>query len=157
MAFRWGTQGDELWPICRRLGIAALGYYDNEWKPIVEDCSKMSKTRYDRAWQDKWPGNTAGRSSLWNFAREMNVGDVIYVKQGPSIVGKGSVASEYLYNPSVMRDPNYPHGHYRKVDWEAKFQPIKILLGAELMTLLRLDYERIQAITQAEQARGPGK
>ena len=139
MAFRWGSEGRELSWKCRKLGIAAIGYY-GRWQPIVRDCSKMPKAAFGEAWRKKWPGNTAGRVSLWRFAREMDRGDIIYVKQGPNIVGRGVVISDYRYQPGVMRDPKCRWEHYRRVDWDPTFKPVPLLLGAELFTVLPLYY-----------------
>ena len=51
---------------------------------------------------------------LWQFANEINVGDVIFAKKGMSkIIGKGIVKSDYIYDEN--RD-NFKH--IRKVEWQ---------------------------------------
>ena len=55
MAFRIGIQGYEMWPECYKRGIAALGYYDMDRTPIVEDCSKLTEDEYNEIWRRKWP------------------------------------------------------------------------------------------------------
>ncbi len=132
MAFRVGSQGEEMWPDCYRRGIAAIGYYTAEGKPIVRDCSKLTEDEYDQLWREKDPKNTSGRASLRNLAYRMKVGDVIYVKQGPQIVGRGKVISGYQYNPRILRGAATEWEHFVRVDWEPDFRPVKILLGAEL-------------------------
>ncbi len=152
MAFRWGSEGRELWSKCRELGIAAIGYYGERWRPIVKEFSKMPRAKYDAAWRRGQPGNTAGQSSLWRFAREMDRGDIIYVKQGTSIVGKGVVLSDYRYQPGVMRDPKCRWEHYRRVDWDPTFKTVPLLLGAEPFTVLPLNETRLGKIERATHA-----
>jgi len=149
MAFRWGSEGRELWPACRRLGIAAIGYYDARWQPVVRNCSTMTKSEFDDAWRGKQPGNTTGLSSLWRFARVMKPGDVIYVKQGRNIVGKGVVASDYRYQPGVMRDFGCKWEHCRDIKWDATSGAVPLLLGAEQFTLLPLNKTRLAMIARA--------
>lgn len=54
--------------------------------------------------------------ALWQFANEIQVGDIIYAKKGMSeIIGKGIVEGEYLYDSS--RDY---YKHVRKIKWTDK-------------------------------------
>ncbi len=39
MAFRIGDRGYEMWQDCYNRGIAAIGYYTDDGKPVVKDCS----------------------------------------------------------------------------------------------------------------------
>ena len=144
MAFRVGPQGDEMWPDCRKRGIAAIGYYTSDGRPIVGDCSKLTENEYDNLWRRKDPKNTTGRASLRNVAYRMKIGDMIYVKQGPYIVGRGKVTSGYQHNPRILKGTASEWEHFVKVDWETDFHPIKILLGAELTTVLPLSGNRLQ-------------
>ena len=49
----------------------------------------------------------------WEFAHEMKVGDIVYAKKGRrTILGKGIVQSEYIYDPSMGK-----FASYRKVNW----------------------------------------
>ncbi len=53
---------------------------------------------------------------LWQFANEMNAGDIVIAKKGMrKIVGKGIVTSDYIYDTSRSSFLNV-----RKVDWQAK-------------------------------------
>ncbi len=53
---------------------------------------------------------------LWQFANEMQVGDIVIAKKGiHKIVGKGVVTSDYIYDAS--RDS---FRHIRKVNWQVK-------------------------------------
>ncbi len=54
--------------------------------------------------------------ALWQFANEIQVGDIIYAKKGMSeIIGKGIVEGKYLYDSS--RDY---YKHVRKIKWTDK-------------------------------------
>ena len=54
--------------------------------------------------------------ALWQFANEIQVGDIIYAKKGMSeIIGKGIIEGEYLYDSS--RDY---YKHVRKIKWTDK-------------------------------------
>ncbi|MBM3330987.1 hypothetical protein FJY68_03940 [candidate division WOR-3 bacterium] len=150
MAFRWGSQGFELWPTCRSKNVAAIGYFGYRMRPIVGDCSEVPVADFDNVWRRKWPENTTARVSLRRFIYEMKPGDIIYAKNGPRIVGRGKVVSEYLYDPAVMDDPDHPHDHYRRVEWNATFRPIPLKLGAEQWTVLPLNDSQLRSLGVAE-------
>jgi len=149
MAFRIGSQGPEMWEECRKRGIAAIGYYTEDGGPIVGDCSKLTEDEYDEIWRRKDPKNTAGRASLRNVAYRMQIGDVIYAKQGPYIVGKGSVTSEYRYDPDILGGTEARWEHFVKVNWDTVFDPVNICLGSELTTVLRLSGDRLRKLEEA--------
>lgn len=51
---------------------------------------------------------------LWEFSHKINVGDIIFVKQGMhKIIGKGIVTSEYIFDSE-----RESYRHIRKVDWQ---------------------------------------
>ncbi len=51
--------------------------------------------------------------STWDFAKEINVGDVIFAKKGRScIIGRGIVVGEYGYDESREE-----FRHYREINW----------------------------------------
>lgn len=53
---------------------------------------------------------------LWQFAKEIKVGDIIFAKKGMhTIIGKGEVVSDYIYD-----DERESYKHIRKVKWLAK-------------------------------------
>lgn len=148
MAFRIGSRGDEMWPECKQRGIAAIGYY-KDGQRIVGDCSKLTEDEYNDIWRRKDPRNTTGRVSLRNVAYRMSVGDVIYVKQGPEIVGRGTVTSPYKYNPSILKGAKTKWEHFVRVKWDADFDAIEIPLGAELITVLQLEGRRLRRLQAA--------
>lgn len=64
---------------------------------------------------DRWTYMNAAHAT-WQFANEMQVGDIIFVKKGQDkIIGKGVVESEYIYSPDRGE-----FCHIRKVNWTHK-------------------------------------
>jgi len=54
--------------------------------------------------------------ALWQFANDISIGDVIFVKKGRSLVlGRGIVTSEYIYDSERKE-----FQHIRKVNWTQK-------------------------------------
>jgi hypothetical protein len=143
MAFKQGSQGNDCWPECKKAGVAALGYWTNEGDLVVKDCSKITEDKYDQIWRQQLPSETSSRSSLRNLAYRMKIGDIIYVKSGKQIVGKGIVKSGYMFDEFLEDKFQVPWPHYVKVQWDLGFKPINILLGAEQHTLLLLNQDRI--------------
>ena len=53
-------------------------------------------------------------SEAWDFVHNMKTGDIVFVKRGrDTIVGRGIVESEALYDPDTDDD----YGNFRRVDW----------------------------------------
>lgn len=150
MAFRIGSRGYEMWPDCLNRGIAAIGYYDKNGKPVVEDCSKLTEDEYDEIWRRKRPRSIQARNSLKNVAYKMEEGDVIYVKQGPCIVGKGEITKGYEYDPTILKGTKAEWEHFMTVDWEKNFQEFRLVLGADQIAVLKLEGERLNKIREKE-------
>ena len=136
MAFRVGANGVELWPTCKELGIAAITY-----EALSEtDLSKYPPKEPRSLWAQLASSQV---SSLSAVAYEMKKGDVIYVKQGPEIVGRGVVQGGYVFDsPARITDANdvdWPHTV--PVAWERYFLPVKLALGSNQ----RATVERLKA------------
>jgi hypothetical protein len=89
MAFRDGKKGPYLWDPCRKLNVAAI-----EYGPIDDiDFSKYAnKENLPPAIKDALSQLASShKSSFSRFRWEMKEDDVIYVKKGPLIVGRGTV------------------------------------------------------------------
>lgn len=108
-------RNSELWDNFYTEGIMGLHYgfskdlskYKNK-EEIKEDLRKFnnSKDSYSQA-----------GLMLWQFANEMNPGDIIFVKKGAhEIVGKGIVTSDYYFDPNGIAG----FTHFRKVNWTDK-------------------------------------
>lgn len=143
MSFRCGDRGYEMWPHCFELGVAAITY---------DVLAKVNLSKYPKGepkelWTRLAPSQ---RVSLCRVAYEMKKGDIIYVKQGPQIVGRGVIKGPYQFDSEFrLFCPDYqdiPWTHQVPVDWDSEFEPINILLGSEPTTVLPLSVERLQKL-----------
>jgi hypothetical protein len=126
MSFRAGNQGYEMWPHCLELGVAAIHY-----SPLVKtDLSEFPKCEPKGLWGQL---ATSQKASLRRVVYEMKAGDVIYVKQGPKIVGKGIVKGPYQFDAAfrLVEPGGDPWGHQVPVDWALDFQEIEVQVGSE--------------------------
>jgi predicted HNH restriction endonuclease len=82
-------------------------------------------------------------SSLKHVAYGMAEGDIIYVKEGPLIVGRGKVLGPYKFrlNPNILDSDHYLWPHQVPVAWESDFPSFNLKLGPELHTVLTLTPE----------------
>lgn len=148
MAMRCGSQGPSMFEKCREHGVAAITY------DYVEkiDFSKYSEDNLPEAWH--MLTGSAGHS-LRKLVFRMKKGDIIYVKHGSQIVGRGVVMGPYKYMGAKITDRHllgynyYWWSHTVPVKWEKDFKPVEILLGAEQHTILRLDGERLKRLEAA--------
>jgi hypothetical protein len=144
MSFRCGNHGFEMWPRCRALGVAAITYI-----PLTRiDLSKYPIGEPKRLWNQLEPTQKA---SLRRIVSEMSKGDVIYVKQGVQIVGRGIVQGKYHFDKKyrlVDRDGD-PWAHQVPVKWDDHFNSFRILLGSEPLTVKELSNENIKQIKRA--------
>jgi hypothetical protein len=129
MAMRVGSGGHEMWDDCLERGIAAITY-----EPLAEtDLSLLVHGEPADLWAQLQPTQNA---SLRHVAYEMQGGDVIYVKKGPEIVGKGVVQGSsdtraYRFDSNFeLRDPNgMAWSHQVPVAWSADFTSVVIQVG----------------------------
>ncbi len=103
-----------MWDEFYKSGIMGIGWDDvTDLKGFSskEEIKDFMKKVYDPSYSYK---NNA--HCLWQFANEIKVGDVIFVKKGMhKIIGKGIVTSDYIYDTSRST-----YKHIRKVDWQNK-------------------------------------
>jgi len=164
MAFRAGQGGRDDWQPCLRYGVAVLG------NPKRPDLSNVPKSEFRTFWRYHPAGGSSGsnQGSHCNFRYRMQEGDVIYVKSGASIVGKGRITGPYEYRPAdLVRNSRLSDwAYFRRVRWERDFPPITAEMapltlspkGAVLFTVLRLDGERLEELLAAEKKlRGSSK
>ena len=101
-----------MWDEFFRNGIMGIGWDEvTNLKDFAskEEIKEFMKKVYDASYSYK---NNA--HCLWQFANEIKVGDVVFVKKGMhKIIGRGVVTSDYIYDSS--RDT---YKHIRKVDWQ---------------------------------------
>ena len=103
-----------MWDEFYNLGIMGIGWDDvTDLKEFTskEEIKNYMKKVYDPRYSYK---NNA--HCLWQFANEIKIGDVIFVKKGMhKIIGKGVVTSEYIYDSA-----RETYKHIRKVEWTNK-------------------------------------
>lgn len=103
-----------MWDEFYKLGIMGIGWDDvTDLKGFAskEEIKDYMKSVYDPSYSYK---NNA--HCLWQFANEIKIGDVIFVKKGMhKIIGKGVVTSEYIYDSA-----RETYKHIRKVEWTNK-------------------------------------
>jgi predicted HNH restriction endonuclease len=83
----------------------------------------------------------------------MAAGDIIYVKEGPSVVGRGEVQGPYAYAlcEEIKDDEGHLWPHQVPVKWDPEFTPIRILVGAEQhSTVCELREEDLRRLGEAE-------
>lgn len=140
MAFRAGTNGYDLWPECRRSGIAIIQY-----SPLDDvDLTKFVTGEP----QDRWAQlSGSAKTSLRRFITEMKKGDTIYVKSGPKIVGKGVVEGPYFFDKlnRVVHDGT-PWQHQRRVKWQRYVAEVDNPTNQNIVTLKPLSASDVEAI-----------
>lgn len=104
--------GAAKWDEFYNAGIMAIGWGEiGDLKAFAskDDMKVKMKETYDPSFSYK---NAA--HATWQFANEMKIGDVVFVKKGMhQLVGRGVVTSDYEYDSE--RDDEY--GNIRKVNW----------------------------------------
>ena len=144
-------QGAEKWEEFYEKGIMAIGWGEvGDLARFVDknELKETMKTTYNLP--DRSFKNDA--HAAWQFAREMKVGDVIFVKHGMyEIIGRGIVESDYIYDES---QPGY-YDNVRKVKWthKGKWQhPGQAVLKTLTDITQYTEYvEKLKALFEAEE------
>lgn len=142
MRFRLGTGGKSMRALCYDHRVAAITYY-----PVAEvDLRNYSKESLPPQWDEL---AAAQKFSLACVAFEMEIGDIIYVRDKGSIIGKGEVRSKYFFDNQkrIIDDNNMPWAHQVSVEWNTEFAPVHIdNIGPVQFTVWRLENEEITRI-----------
>lgn len=108
-------EGSCMWEEFYESGIMAIG-----WGEIGNLLDFNSKEAIKEKMKEIYDENLSYRNSAhatWQFANEMKIGDVIFVKKGMhEIIGRGVVISDYEYN--MDREDTFRN--IRQVDWTHK-------------------------------------
>lgn len=100
------------WDIYKDKGIIGIG-----WGRIGSLKNFSYKDEIKNEIQKVYTERDNGKNDLlaiWQFANEMQVGDIVFVKKGlHKLVGKGIVISDYMYDETAEDDFN----NIRKVQW----------------------------------------
>lgn len=152
MSFRYGTGGDSVLDQCIDKGIAAVGEI-NIYGEQVPDLRGITKSTFSDIWKEGEYTSVTGRIAISSIRYSIAAGDVIYAKENTEILCCGTVTSEYDYDPTILQ-LEVPWPHYVRVKWDLEFKPIYCLLGAERITILRLNEARISELKRVLEKSG---
>lgn len=104
-------EGARMWEEFHGRGVMGLGWGElgdlSAYATKEEMRQRLVETRTDNTSQ------TNSARAVWQFAREIKPGDVVFVKKGRSeVLGRGVVTGDYVYDPD---GGHYPH--IREVTW----------------------------------------
>lgn len=105
-------ENSSMWSEFYKTGIMAIG-----WGEIGDltafDSKDAMKAKMKEVFDSSLSYKNAAHAT-WQFANEMKVGDVIFVKKGMhQLVGRGVVTSDYEYDDERVDE----YANYRKVNW----------------------------------------
>ena len=98
------------WEEFHEKGIMALG-----WEELGDLREYDSRDEIKKSLQEQYTNSSCINSSLatWQFANEMKVGDIVFVKKGIyKIIGRGVVSGDYEFDENRT-----DYNHVRKVNW----------------------------------------
>lgn len=103
-----------LWDDVLKEGIISIG-----WNSIGDLSKFHSKGEMSKALVDFNEGSRA--ESLWNFAKEMKYGDIVFARKGTrSVIGYGKITGKYQYDENGK-----PHHNKRTIEWTPLSQPVE--------------------------------
>lgn len=107
-------EGSNMWSEFYDKGIMGIGWDelgDLKQYPTKESMKEKMKVIYGEEYSYKNAGH-----ATWQFANEVKIGDVIFVKKGlKKIIGRGVVTSDYIFDESREE-----YRHIRIVNWTHK-------------------------------------
>lgn len=100
------------WEEFYQKGIIALGWDNLGNLKNYHSQDEIAKELQKRGSQDSYPMNNS--KANWEFVNKMNIGDIVYVKQGlePILLGRGIIESDYIYD-----NTRNEYKSIRKVRW----------------------------------------
>ena len=104
-------EGAYMWDDFYKRGVMAIG-----WNEIGDLSLFKNKSEIKEAMKKIYGLNLSYQNAThatWQFANEMKVGDIIFVKKGRSqLIGRGIVTSDYFYDSEAEE-----YNHIRTVNW----------------------------------------
>lgn len=104
-------EGSYMWEDFYKRGVMAIG-----WNEIGNLSLFKNKSEIKEAMKKIYGPNLSYQNAThatWQFANEMKVGDIIFVKKGRSqLIGRGIVTSDYFYDSEAEE-----YNHIRTVNW----------------------------------------
>lgn len=105
-------KGSSMWDEFYNSGIMAIGW--GEMGDLTAYVSKDAMKAKMKAVYDENLSYINSAHLTWQFANEMNIGDIVFVKQGMHrLIGRGVVMSDYEYDDG--RSDEFKH--IRQVNW----------------------------------------
>lgn len=109
-------ENSTLWSDFYKNGIMAIGWDDLLDLKQFETKEDLRKRIVDLYKDDKNSSAKNDTTCCWQFANEIHVGDIIYVKHGRTqLFGRGIVESDYYFDEN-----KHEYKHCRKVKWTHK-------------------------------------
>jgi len=107
-------EGSKMWEEFHDKGIMAIGY--SELGDLKQYPTKHAmKIKMKEIFGKEYSYTNDGHAT-WQFANEMEIGDIVFVKKGTKkIIGRGVVSSEYIFD-----DSRNEYKHIHKVRWTHK-------------------------------------
>lgn len=109
------------WEFFYQNGIISIGWDELENFSMYKDKQQIKEKLQEINKTKNRYNNIA--NAVWQFTKEMKVGDIVYAKKGQSkIIGWGEISSDHIYNP------NEEFKNIRHVEWKEKGEwitPIK--------------------------------
>lgn len=132
-----------MWDECRLSETMRLGWDIENLLEFGtrEDLAKKLQNEYGN--QSSYRNDSL---ALWQFAHDINIGDIVYVKKGTNeIIGRGIVESEYYFDESLstyqhVRKVNWTHSG--KWDYHLRKLPLKTLTDISKNTAVQRKYLR---------------
>jgi len=108
-------EGSELWEEFYKKGIMAIGWDYIGDLSLFDSKSDMKQKM--KALNDPNLTYMNAAHATWQFAKEIKVGDIVFVKKGRSqIIGRGIVTSEYEFDSTIKGE----YKNIRHVKWTHK-------------------------------------
>src|SRR6267154_1771990 len=140
----------EMWERCCDLGVAAICY------PEVENVD-FSNYSIDHP-PPEWSSLKGSRPhTLTRFLYKMRVGDVIYVKRGTQIIGRGVICGRYFFDSAgrIRNEYGAIWRHQLPVAWCASFEArnVRVIPNQPQVTIVPLEPDDVIRIENATRIR----
>ena len=132
------------WERCQKDGIACIGWEEIGDLRQYESLEAMREAMKEKFGDASTSYKNAGLAT-WEFCHDMQVGDIIFAKQGRNkILGRGVVESDYIF------DTSYPdHQNVRKVRWEKVGEwTTEDMLAMKTLTELTRDPDYVKKLNE---------
>ena len=107
-------EGARMWNEWYKDGIIGIGWKETGDLKLYSNKDEI-RERLQELYGDE-SSHVNDVNALWEFAKDIQVGDVIFAKKGMNeIIGRGIVESDYIFDENLG---HYPH--IRKVNWTHK-------------------------------------